>query len=82
MIDRKTITLPVTMPLHKRISEAARQIRVWVQSYNSKFDPTRDQLRLVGCVKKNGMFRYTYEFLTKASISPPDENGAGEEANS
>jgi hypothetical protein len=82
MIDRKTITLPVTMPLHQRISEAARQIRVWVQSYNSEFDPTRDQLRLVGCVKRNGMFRYTYEFLSKTRTSPPDENGAGKEANS
>ena len=82
MIDRKTITLPVTMPLHQRISEAARQIRVWVQSYTEEFDPTRGQLRLVRCVKENGMFRYTYEFLSKPSISPPDEKGPGEEANS
>ena len=82
MIDRKTITLPVTMPLHQRIFEAARQIRVWVQAYTAEFDPTRDQLRLVGCVKENGMFRYTYEFLSKTSISPPDEKGPDEEANS
>jgi hypothetical protein len=82
MIDRKTITLPVTIPLHQRISEAARQIRVWVQSYSDEFEPMRGQLRLVGCVKENGMFRYTYEFLSKTSISPPDENGSGEEAHS
>ena len=76
MIDVKTISLPETMPLPKRISEAARQIRAWVHSYENESDHKRAQLRLVRCIKKNGMFRYTYEFLSKASESLPDKSRA------
>jgi hypothetical protein len=77
MIDLKTIILPATMPLHQRISEAARQIQETLRSRENKFDQRGKQVRLVSCVKENGMFRYTYEFLSKASESPPDENGTG-----
>ena len=74
MIDVKTIILPATMPLHKRISEAAKQIQETLRSRQDRFDQKGKQVRLVSFDKENGMFRYTYEFLSKASESPPDEN--------
>jgi hypothetical protein len=80
MIDRKTITLPATMPLHKRISEAARQIREWVRSYESGPDHCRYQLRLVHFEEDNGLNRFRYEFLSKDTPSLPEEHAPNNEA--
>lgn len=76
MIDFKTITLPATMPLNERISEAARQIREWIYSYENGFDLRRDQLRLASFEEENGVHRYRYEFLRKESTSVHEENVA------
>ena len=76
MIDLKTILLPAKMPLNQRISEAARQIQEMLRSRENRFDQKGKQVRLVSCDKENGMFRYTYEFLSKESVSTPDEDGA------
>jgi hypothetical protein len=80
MINVKTITLSGTMPLHKMISEAARQIRKWVQSYEKEFDPRSDQLRLAGFEEDNGLRRIHYEYHRRDSASLPEEDAAEKEA--
>lgn len=76
MIYIKTITLPATMPLDKRISEAAMQLREWVHEYQVEGEYPTDQLRLAGFDEKNGLCHYRYEFFRKENASPSEENDA------
>jgi hypothetical protein len=79
MIYFKTVTLPASMPLHKRISEAAKQIREWVHACQAAFNHSRDQLRLMRITKENGRYQYRYEFMIKDSPTAGEENGADRE---
>jgi hypothetical protein len=59
MSEKKTITLPKTMPLADRIEGVSQQISKWLASLDEPFNAEQDVLHLVRC-DRNGHYRYVY----------------------
>ena len=79
MIEFKTIRLPKDMPVHRRISEAARQVREWTDSHEMGSDPRRHQIRLLGIQEKKDVYAYRYVFLGSESPLVPEEDEDNDE---
>ena len=60
MTESITITLPKKMPLAQRISEAASQIKKWLQVLEVAFNSERDKLHLRKSDLRNNEYRYRY----------------------
>lgn len=72
MPESIVITLPKTMSIDKRISEASRQITEWLQSFEKPFKDGADKLQLTKCEIKQEEYSYHYSIINRRELSASD----------
>jgi len=63
ILESKTITIPKSVPLTKRISEVNKQISEWLRSLDRHPYIETDDLRLSRCEQNHNRYIYHYEIL-------------------
>jgi hypothetical protein len=71
MSERKTIVLPKSEPLGKRVSSAGKQIREWLSSLERPSGQSTYALRLKRWDQNGGKYRYHYELLQREEPQEP-----------
>jgi hypothetical protein len=74
MNNSKTVTLPRTMPLTIRISEASRKISEWLRSLDRPFNHETDKLQLTRYERSETAFSYHYSIINRKEFSASDVN--------
>ena len=64
-----TISLPTTMPLIERLSEANRQLSEWLESLENPFDIETDTFELKKCNRTDNEYSYHYTIIRGSRIS-------------
>jgi hypothetical protein len=69
MLESTNITLPKSMSITKRISEANKRISEWIMSLEVPFDFEKDDIRLKKCERDNDKFSYHYTIARGVNIT-------------
>lgn len=74
MLQSKTVTLPRTMPLTVRISEASKRISEWLRSLDKPFNYETDKLQLTRFERSDTAYSYHYAIINRKEFSASDIN--------
>ena len=72
MAESLIISLPISMPLGGRLSEANKQLSEWLAALDQPFIIWKDQLQLTTCKQNGNEYSYHYIIRRDARISPDD----------
>jgi hypothetical protein len=70
MAESLIISLPTSMPLGGRLSEANKQLSEWLASLENPFIIWKDELHLARCQRNGTEYAYHYVIRRDARISP------------
>jgi hypothetical protein len=70
MAESLIISLPISMPLGGRLSEANKQLSEWLATLDQPFIIWKDELKLTSCQRNGHEYSYHYIIHRDARISP------------